>query len=284
VKFMSNSGSVFVGGRAKRPPRRTVLFVDDEPSAVRIISRMLRDDGYDVVAAASVKEAVAVVTATVVDLALVDYRLNYDENGLDFARQLARIRPETPFVLVSGYLSTEITVAAVKCGAHDVLDKPIRPEKLRTAVRAALAHGRPQRPEWDALDSGLSTAERVAEFVMRVTSAAGDPTTLDALAHHVAVSVGTFSEWCLLLKIKPRHVRDLARLLRAVARSGGSASRIPLLLAVHDHRTLDNLLKRAGLTAMKPSETISPAGFLRRQQFIPFEHDVVQALVRLIAT
>ena len=45
---------------------------------------------------------------------------------------------------------------------------------------------------------------------------------------------------------------------------------------------MDGLLERAGITDLAGSERISSPEFLRRQQFIPCEHDVVQALLALM--
>jgi PAS domain S-box-containing protein len=81
----------------------TVLLVEDEASVRRLVARMLRDAGYEVIEAPDGAEALRLgrqqierVTALVTDLDMP--RLS----GVDLARRLARQRPDLPVLFISG--------------------------------------------------------------------------------------------------------------------------------------------------------------------------------------
>jgi CheY-like chemotaxis protein len=269
---------------AKQAPRtqRRVLIVDDEPTVVRTLSKLICAEGHQVLTAESYTQALENILEQTPDLVLIDYLWKGQENGLELAQQLMRIRPETPFIIVSGQLTTAVTVAAVKLGAQNVLEKPIARDTLCSAMQSALNAPRRQRPVWADLGSVMSITDRVAVLVGRATSSETDPTTHEALAHHVGVSVGSFREWCRLMRLTAHDVRDLARMLRVVVRSAGNHRRMPNLLDARDPRTRNNLLARAGLSNLTDSTMVTAESFLRSQTFVPEEHDLVRTLIRLL--
>jgi FixJ family two-component response regulator len=258
-----------------------VLIIDDEPQACRIIGRMLGDDGFAVLSAGTAKDGLAAALNHRVDLVLIDLLLP-DGNGLDLARALGRARPEVPFVIVSGHLDTEVTVEAIKLGAADAIDKPVKQGVLCAKVRAALSRGRRHGPEWAELDQAASNADRWAMLMARTVAAERDPHTIPELTHADGVSPGVFCALCRLVGVKPHDARDLARLLRAMLRSGGDLARIPALLNVLDSRTLEILMERAGLAGTTMPVPRTAVEFLLRQRFVPVEHDALQALLRLM--
>jgi signal transduction histidine kinase/CheY-like chemotaxis protein len=88
---------------APEPGAGTVLLVEDEASVRRLVGRMLRDAGYEVIEAPDGAEALRLgrqqierVTALVTDLDMP--RLS----GVDLARRLARQRPDLPVLFISG--------------------------------------------------------------------------------------------------------------------------------------------------------------------------------------
>src|SRR6185436_4545879 len=113
----STSGGRTRGGMA-------ILIADDDPEARARLERALREsgDGWDVCHAASAKEALALVTRADVECVLLDYRLP-DADGLSCLRELRRVRPDVPVLMVTGSGSEEVAVEAMKCGVGDYVVK-----------------------------------------------------------------------------------------------------------------------------------------------------------------
>jgi two-component system nitrogen regulation response regulator NtrX len=116
-----------------------ILLVDDDRSVLDGVSGLLRDEGYRTLEA----DTVAAARRHLADdrnppeLVLLDIRMPA-ESGLDLLRSLPQPLP-IPVVVLSGEASISDTVAALKLGATDFVEKPPSPERLLTAVRNALA-------------------------------------------------------------------------------------------------------------------------------------------------
>jgi two-component system response regulator RegA len=107
----------------KSRPIRTVLVVDDDES---IITSWRRGAGSErtVHAAKDEAGALALIEKHDFDLAIVDLRIGAT-SGIDVVRMLRDHSPELPIALCSGYLSIDVTVAAVRAGADIIAFKPI---------------------------------------------------------------------------------------------------------------------------------------------------------------
>jgi two-component system response regulator RegA len=102
---------------------RSVLLVDDDE---RVLAALIRTLGpsRSVFTASDTRTAARVCRRELPDLAVVDLRLG-SASGLDAVRALKAESPQTVVVLISGYLTTDVTVAAVKAGADVVMAKPV---------------------------------------------------------------------------------------------------------------------------------------------------------------
>jgi DNA-binding NtrC family response regulator len=118
-----------------------ILVVDDQRSARRLLKQMLSDlDDVEVVEAATVTEALAVVEQRSPDLLLLDIRLSddpRDRGGLEILRTVRASGRSTPAVIVTA--SSELTEIreAMRQGAQDfVLKDELSPEMLLPIVRS----------------------------------------------------------------------------------------------------------------------------------------------------
>ena len=117
-----------------RPAR--ILLVDDEMSIQRAMTPLLRSRGYEVEAAGTGREALAVMEAGPPDLIVLDLGLP-DMDGLDVCRSV-RERWDTPILVLSARGAEKDKVAALDEGADDYVTKPFGPEELLARVRATL--------------------------------------------------------------------------------------------------------------------------------------------------
>ena len=106
-----------------------ILVIDDEPTQLELVGGFLRKQGFEVVAAASGRAAVARFKQEPFDLVLTDQRMP-DLSGLDVLDAVRAASPETAVVIMTAYGTIETAVSAVKAGAADYLAKPLNLDEL----------------------------------------------------------------------------------------------------------------------------------------------------------
>jgi two-component system response regulator RegA len=120
---------------------RTVLAVDDDETLLAALARSLGRD-RTILTATTPAAARALAKSKRPDLAIVDMRLGR-ESGIELVRNLKSDSPNTVIALVSGYLSVESTVAAVRAGADVILCKPVTAREILRRVE----RGMPDEPD-----------------------------------------------------------------------------------------------------------------------------------------
>ena len=115
----------------------TILIIDDEAFIRENIERILGDDGYRVLGAATGPEALDLMARHEVDLALLDLNLG-TEQGSDVLRSLKELDPELLVIIITGYGSVESAVESLRQGAYHYMKKPFKADALRVIVKLAL--------------------------------------------------------------------------------------------------------------------------------------------------
>ncbi len=114
----------------------SLLIVDDELHVRQSLSRWFIEDGYEVEAAASGKEALALLGRRPFDLVITDIKMP-GMDGLELQRRIHEVNPEVGIILITAYASVATAVQALKEGAQDYLVKPFDPEELSQVVERA---------------------------------------------------------------------------------------------------------------------------------------------------
>ncbi|HZY90400.1 MAG TPA: response regulator, partial [Gemmataceae bacterium] len=115
----------------------TILLVDDDEVLSQVLRRVLTREGYTVVEAGNVAEALHVARTSHPQLALLDLCLP-DGDGMELARQLDAEVGHLPMILMTAY---PVRLRDHPELAHDfrhVLTKPLNLEELRQAIAGAL--------------------------------------------------------------------------------------------------------------------------------------------------
>ena len=121
-----------------------ILIVDDEPN-VRLNYRItLETEGYDVFEASSAAVALEALVGRSFDLAILDMRMPAMD-GLQLLAKIREVGISVPVMIVTAYSDVPHAVQAMKMGAIDFLQKPLRPEELRRIVAEILKRHAPQR-------------------------------------------------------------------------------------------------------------------------------------------
>jgi DNA-binding NtrC family response regulator len=141
----------------------TLLLVDDDDTYRGLLAMQLRESGYHVVHAGSVREAKRRAAERPFDLALVDLALP-DGSGLDVLECLRDTSPRTEALMLTGHGTIDTAVEAMRLGAFDYLRKPCPMEELEVTLERALE--RQQLKEKNAiLEDGYAARDLGAHFV-----------------------------------------------------------------------------------------------------------------------
>ncbi|MFI4984506.1 MAG: response regulator [Solirubrobacterales bacterium] len=126
-----------------KPPR--VLVVDDEPQIVRALKVVLREAGFEAVAAETAAQALDLAAVKPPDAAIIDLVLP-DGDGVEVTRSL-REWSRMPILVLSAVGEEEQKVRALEAGADDYITKPFGTRELVARLQAALRRTAPAEDE-----------------------------------------------------------------------------------------------------------------------------------------
>jgi len=111
-----------------------ILVVDDDPPSVKMISFLLREEGYEVVSADNGESALELVDREAPDLVILDVMMPHLD-GFEVCRRI-RQKQDVPVIFLSAKGETVDKVAGLELGADDYLAKPFEPSELLARVKA----------------------------------------------------------------------------------------------------------------------------------------------------
>jgi two-component system, cell cycle sensor histidine kinase and response regulator CckA len=121
-------------GPSAAPPRATVLVVDDEALMRTVMKRVLLDEGFDVLTAASPAEALALAGRIGrPDLVLTDLIMP-GMDGVELVGRLRELWPEVPVVFMSAATESSQVSRLAETESGAVLEKPFEIETLARCV------------------------------------------------------------------------------------------------------------------------------------------------------
>jgi two-component system, NtrC family, nitrogen regulation response regulator NtrX len=116
---------------------KAILIVDDEESICQTLGGILKDEGHEVVTAASGEEALRVVDEDPPSLVLLDIWLP-GIDGIEVLKVIKAGHPQIQVIIMSGHGTIETAVKATRLGAFDFIEKPLSLEKVILVVNHAL--------------------------------------------------------------------------------------------------------------------------------------------------
>lgn len=117
--------------------RKRILLVEDEQSLRQVIEFQLREAGYEPVAAEDGLRGYEMFSEHQPDLVITDLAMP-GMNGIELARRVKAISPDTPVIVITAFGEVETAVAAMKSGAEDYLTKPLNWDELEIIIERAL--------------------------------------------------------------------------------------------------------------------------------------------------
>ncbi len=116
-----------------------ILVIEDEAAIRRVLTKILleEDEQYQIEEAADGFEGLEKIKKEDFDLILCDIKMpKFD--GIEVLEATKKIKPEIPFIMISGHGDLETAVNSMRLGAFDYISKPPDLNRLLTAVRNAL--------------------------------------------------------------------------------------------------------------------------------------------------
>jgi DNA-binding NtrC family response regulator len=150
--------------------KKRVLVIDDERIVLDSITRILKEEDFEVDVTLSGRQGLQWAVAKDYDIVLTDLRMP-DIGGMRVLRDIKRAKPAVPVVMITGFGSVKSAVQAMKLGAAEYLEKPFDPDALVKVVQKALHIAATTPPEEQRLihkEEILKVLERAATDYMLV--------------------------------------------------------------------------------------------------------------------
>ena len=156
-----------------------ILIAEDEMTQRELLEGFLKKEGYSVMAVTNGREALQKLHGELFDVVLLDYKMP-ELDGFQTLREIRRLYPDLPAVMMTAYGTVETAVASMKEGAVDYLTKPIDLEELllllqKVVERSALIQENralkaqlQERYTFDHIVYGSPKMEEVLGLVARV--------------------------------------------------------------------------------------------------------------------
>jgi PAS domain S-box-containing protein len=147
--------------------RPLILVVDDDAALLEALPETLRlrMEGIDVDTCDSATEALALIERTDYDVIVSDIKMP-GMDGLALLAEIKERRPSTPTLLITGHGERELAVAALRGGAHDLIQKPIDRDYFVASLRRAI--------QLRSLDRQVTEQREALERHARVLQHVGD--------------------------------------------------------------------------------------------------------------
>jgi two-component system, LuxR family, response regulator FixJ len=194
-------------------PDKPVFVVDDDAAVRQGLRFMLRAAGYSVEAFPSALSFLEDYNPRRGGCLLLDVQMP-QMSGLDLQQQLNLRGWRIPVIFITGHGSVPLAIAAMKAGAFDFIEKPLREDAMLESIERALHWNdrayeeRLQRATLQVRATLLTAREReVFELV-----AAGEPNKV--IARHLGISVRTVElhRAHIIEKLQARSLSDLIRM------------------------------------------------------------------------
>ncbi len=113
-----------------------ILLIDDEETNVRVLAISLRSDGYEVVTAYSGEEGLEVFDRESPDIVVTDIKMP-GMDGIEVLKNIKQRNPEVEVIIITGHGDIDNAIEALKHGASDFINKPVRDEAISLALKRA---------------------------------------------------------------------------------------------------------------------------------------------------
>lgn len=173
---------------------QSILFIDDEKILCETVSDDLEEIGYSVTTATCGNEAITIFKKDLHDIVITDLIME-DKNGIEVAREIKKIKPNTPVIILTGHGSMETAIQALHLEVQDYVLKPVNRNDLARKVEQCLKKRKNGSSPVDikpAYNQELKFKEaRLTRREREVALLAGEGYSDDEIANMLIISVYT---------------------------------------------------------------------------------------------
>jgi DNA-binding NtrC family response regulator len=116
-----------------------ILIVDDEPTILNLLNKILIGQGYDATPASNGEKALQLLQTETFDLMISDINMT-PINGMELLRKATKDWPNMGVIMLTAYGTVATAVEAMKEGAFDYITKPFKLDELVLTVQRALTY------------------------------------------------------------------------------------------------------------------------------------------------
>jgi len=118
--------------------KHTVLCVDDEPSILRTLERLLRKENYTLITSSRAREGLDILEKNDVHLVISDQRMP-EMSGIEFLSEVKKQYPDVIRIILTGYTEVDAITEAINRGSiYKFFLKPWNDDNLKLEIRKAL--------------------------------------------------------------------------------------------------------------------------------------------------
>lgn len=172
-------------------PGKKLLVIDDEPSTLKMLRRLLSVYGYSVLTAGSGEEGLEIFRNERPPLVMTDIRMP-GMDGIEVLKHLKEINPEVEMIVMTGHGDMELAIRSLRNSASDFINKPIQSEALEIALQRAEEkielkrkikdHAQELEVRVEMATSALSHQCRRLEVLVKIGKQAGEIPTYGKMA------------------------------------------------------------------------------------------------------
>lgn len=148
-----------------KPHGARVLVVEDDPTVLAAVVRVLELDGHRVPTAKDGRAGLEAILRDTPDVVVMDVMMPH-MNGIEVCREVRRSGNRVPILLLTARVEVSDRVEGLDAGADDYLPKPFASKELSARIRALLRRTTPQHDD-SKLVAGPLTIDRDTRSVMR---------------------------------------------------------------------------------------------------------------------
>lgn len=116
---------------------KSLLIIDDDHNTLEILSSFFKDEGYEVFTATNGKSGLMCFNTNLPNLVLTDLKMP-KMDGIEVLREVKKVTPNVPVIMVTAYGTIESAVTAMKLGAYDFILKPFNLKEIKELVERAM--------------------------------------------------------------------------------------------------------------------------------------------------
>ena len=235
-----------------------ILCLDDEPQILKLLENIVDKMGFSILKAENIAKAVELINSQADEIVLIisDYKLP-DGNGLDFRTAIFPQFKNIPFIILSAFVTVEMTMAGMNLKVSSFLEKPVKMADLRAVIEREIPDRLQTLEEKKIIEKIFVTESKnilddLEPLLLSLESAPDDQNTLNTifrLVHTVKGSSGCL-ESNALYKFS-HHFEDLLSSLKDRRRKA-SAEVISVLL-----KGLDVLKEMVGALESKSNQAFN---------------------------